>query len=119
MGNDEEQETAEALRLGSGSAFSALAKLARRNRVITPAVNCSRQNRGWRDRQRDWKKHSFGLLRDPERVGLVEPNIATGFPGVIGFLRHVAHTRTDYDWLADAFHRADREHLVCVRLQDL
>src|SRR5258708_26871492 len=59
------------------------------------------------------------LRRDPERIGLVEADISAGIPGVIAFLRHVAHFGADHDRLADAVHGADREHLVGVGLQDL
>src|SRR5262249_40188674 len=59
------------------------------------------------------------LLLDPERVGLVEPDISARIPGVVALLGHVAHLGADHDGLANAVHRADREHLVGVALQDL
>src|SRR6266851_7845510 len=65
------------------------------------------------------KMPSMGLLRDPERVRLVEPDIPAGIPGVIAFLGHVAYLGADHDRLADAVHRADGEYLVSAGLQDL
>src|SRR5260370_9414302 len=68
--------------------------------------------------QRSWGGEA-DLLCDPERIGLVEADISAGIPGVIAFLGHVAHLGANHDRLADAVHRADREHLVGVGLQDL
>src|SRR5689334_6572380 len=59
------------------------------------------------------------LPRNPERIGLVEADIAAGIPGVVALLRSVAHLGPDHDRLADAVDRPDREHLVGVGLKDL
>src|SRR5476651_305154 len=58
------------------------------------------------------------LRGDPERVGLVEADIAAGIPGVIAFLGHVPDLRADHDRLQDAVQRADRIDLVGVDLED-
>src|SRR5258708_2709059 len=58
-------------------------------------------------------------LRDPERVGLVEPDISAGIPGIVAFLGHVAHLGADHDRLADAVHSADGEYFVGVGLKNL
>ena len=59
------------------------------------------------------------LLRDPECIGLIEPDIAAGVPRVEALPGHIANIRPDHDGLADAVHCADREHLVGIGLQDL
>src|SRR5262245_8371338 len=59
------------------------------------------------------------LRRDPERIGLIKPEIAAGIPGVEALLRHVADFRSDHDGLAGAVDGADGEHLVGVGLQDV
>src|SRR6478672_3051902 len=59
------------------------------------------------------------LLAEPERVGLVEPDIAARIPRPVAFLRHVAQLLADRQRLAHRVHRADREDLLGVNRQDL
>src|SRR5262245_38710613 len=83
-----------------------------RRRSPCTATDSTMTQRG-RGRQRP------GLWREPERVGLVEADIAARIPGVVALLRHVAHLGADHDRLANSVHRSDGEHLVGVGLKDL
>ena len=62
---------------------------------------------------------AFALLGDPERIGLVEPDISARIPGVVSFLGNIADLRSDDDRLSDSVHRSDAEHLVGVRSENL
>src|SRR5262249_4763267 len=70
-------------------------------------VRSARVYQAWTTERRGNQQGTNCLLGDPERVGLVEPDIATGVPCVIRFLRHVTHTGANHDRLADAVHCAD------------
>src|SRR5260370_18282732 len=71
------------------------------------------------DHERAWRPAVPKLLREPERVGLVEADIAAGIPRPVAFLRHVAHLGADHDRRHDAVHGADREYLVDIDRQHL
>src|SRR5262245_26353966 len=59
------------------------------------------------------------LLADPERVGLVEPDVPARIPGEVPFLGYVADFRSNDDGLANPVHRPDGEYLVGAGGEDL